>query len=100
VLQRETGLLLAKVADGVHCGAMQLQAVDLVLELRRLGWTVCHFVPKHRQAIGDDPKWRHQLQLRNLLVVLDRGPPERELPGDRRRSAACVRVWPSLPTAP
>ncbi len=58
------GMLLAKVADMVHQGQQQLQAVDLVVAARAVGWTVCEMVPKMRQPTPNDPRWRRQLHIR------------------------------------
>jgi hypothetical protein len=58
------GMLLAKIADQVHAGEQQLQAVDLVLAARTAGWTVCEMVPKMRQPTPNDPRWRRQLHIR------------------------------------
>jgi hypothetical protein len=58
------GMLLAKIADMVHQGVQQLQAVDLVVALRSAGWTVCEMVPKMRRPTPNDPRWRRQLHIR------------------------------------
>jgi len=58
------GLLLAKIADQVHGGVQQLQAVELVIAARTAGWTVCEMVPKMRHVTPNDPRWRRQLHVR------------------------------------
>jgi hypothetical protein len=58
------GMLLCKIADQVHHGEQQLQAVDLVVAARAAGWTVCEMVPKMRQPTPNDPRWRRQLHIR------------------------------------
>jgi hypothetical protein len=58
------GMLLCKIADQVHQGVQQLQAVDFVLACRAAGWTVCEMVPKMRRPGPTDPKWRRQLHIR------------------------------------
>jgi hypothetical protein len=58
------GMLLAKIADQVHGGEQQLQAVDFVTYARGQDWTVCELVPKMRQPGPLDPKWRRQLHIR------------------------------------
>jgi hypothetical protein len=64
VLQPEVGTLFCKIADQVHQGEQQLQAVDFVIACRAAGWTVCEMVPKMRQPGPMDPKWRRQLHVR------------------------------------
>jgi hypothetical protein len=64
VLEPTTGTVLAKIADQVHGGVQQLQAVDFVLAARAAGWTVCEMVPKLRRPGPLDPKWRRQLHMR------------------------------------
>jgi hypothetical protein len=64
VLQADTGTVLAKIADQVHAGVQQLQAVDFVIACREAGWTVCEMVPKLRRPGPMDPKWRRQFHIR------------------------------------
>jgi len=58
------GLLLVKMADQVHGGLLHCQAFDLVQALEAAHWTVCGLVPKYRQTMGDDPKWKRRLHVR------------------------------------
>jgi len=64
VLQPQVGTLFCKIADQVHQGEQQLQAVDFVLAARAAGWTVCEMVPKMRRPGPTDPRWRRQLHVR------------------------------------
>lgn len=64
ILHPEVGMLLCKIADQVHQGEQQLQAVDFIIACRAAGWSVCEMVPKMRRPGPTDPRWRRQLHIR------------------------------------
>lgn len=93
------GMLLVKIADMVHSGVQQLQAVDLVVALRSAGWTVCEMVPKMRRPTPSDPRWRRQLHIRkawSYWICAHPGPRCTSVGVALFRScAACGREFPA-----
>lgn len=51
VIQPETGVVIAKIADQVHSQRQRLQHVDFINTARELGWTVCECIPKGRLTV-------------------------------------------------
>jgi hypothetical protein len=74
------GTLLAKIADQVHNGVLQLQAFDLVNELHSSDWHVCAVIPKRRAVVGDDPKWKRRFHVRQAWSYWICAHPHRRCP--------------------
>ena len=64
VLEPNTGIVLAKIADQVHCGAQQWQHLEFILAGRELGYTACDYDVKPRAGGIQDPKWTHRYHVR------------------------------------
>lgn len=68
VLARETGIVLAKIADQVHSGRYQFQHVALIEAARSLGFTACDLMLRLAYSRGGlvDPRWRRIYHVRGV----------------------------------
>lgn len=77
VLQPETGICIAKIADQVHNARQQLHFVEFVNTARQLGWTVCDYDIAMRSSSIVDSKWIRELHVRKswaFWIVIRNGP--------------------------